>query len=782
MRLRYLLFSTLFLLQAAGFSQTPGEIMQAVYDNTNIDSLTKYVEELSGEVPVIINGTQQTIQSRNKYQPGNALAEQYIKEKLESYSISTTIQSFSSSGKNVIGTQTGSVFPNKYYIICAHYDDMPSGPTAPGADDNASGTAGVIEAARIFSQYSFPYTIVYALWDEEEQGLIGSDYYAGNAAAAGDTILGVFNMDMIAYDSDSDYEADIHVRDYGNTYQLRDKMIEINSQFSLGLVLDIRDPGSTYSDHASFWNEGYGAVLLIEDNSDFHPYYHTTNDLIQYFNYPFFEKCAKLMLLSCASFALNLEMVIDHTPIASTDQSAPITTTALISSGLEIASGTNAPRLYYRTKTGGAFSNYNAVTGTPTENTDTYQFIIPAQGLGTTVQYYIAAQDTSGSMLTTLPAGGSGFNPPGSTPPPDVFQFFVAPEGYIVEDDASTMTNWTATGSWNITTASYVSAPSSFTDSPGGNYSSNSDYSLTLDFPVNLLTSLGAELEFSTKWDIENNWDYGQVEISTDNGSSWTPLEGNYTNAGTGSFQPNGEPLYDGQQTTWVNESIDISQYVGGNIIVRFRLVSDSMIEEDGWYIDDVKIKTYYFLVPVELASFTTASVNNGVELKWSTATETNNRGFAVERSTDNVEWKQIDFIEGSGTTTEPKSYRYIDTEPAANGSYYRLMQYDYDGTATVIANSELITATPLTYGLEQNYPNPFNPSTTISYTLPEKSFINITIYDITGKEVAVPVNEIQEAGAYKVNFNAAQLSSGMYIYAMKAGEFYQHRKMLLLK
>ncbi|MDZ7625637.1 MAG: M28 family peptidase [Ignavibacteriaceae bacterium] len=231
------------------------------------------------------------------------MAANYIKEKLASYGLVTYDQNFSSTGRNVYGVQLGTVYPNKKYIICAHYDDMPSGTTAPGADDNASGTAAVIEAARIFTQYNSKYTIIYALWDEEEQGLIGSAYYALQAFNSGDSIMGVINMDMIAYDSNNDNIADLHTRPVGTSIYLKDKMVEVNSLYSLGLTLDIKNPGSTYSDHASFWNRNYGAILLIEDRSDFNAYYHTVNDKIQYFNMTYFLKMSKASLGTVATLA-----------------------------------------------------------------------------------------------------------------------------------------------------------------------------------------------------------------------------------------------------------------------------------------------------------------------------------------------------------------------------------------------------------------------------------------------------------------------------------------------
>jgi hypothetical protein len=186
---------------------------------------------------------------------------------------------------------------------------MPSGTTAPGADDNASGTAAVIEAARIFTQYNSKYTIIYALWDEEEQGLIGSAYYALQAYNSGDSIMGVINMDMIAYDSNSDNKAEIHTRPIANSIALKDKMLEINTLYSTGLTLSTINPGATYSDHASFWNRSYGAILLIELDGDFNAYYHTVNDKIQYFNMPYYLKMSKAAIGTVATMAELTEIV-----------------------------------------------------------------------------------------------------------------------------------------------------------------------------------------------------------------------------------------------------------------------------------------------------------------------------------------------------------------------------------------------------------------------------------------------------------------------------------------
>ena len=770
---------SLFILQTNLFPQSPA--VQQILNSVSQDSMIQFVKELSGVVPTIINGTSQTIVSRNKYQPGNALAESYIKQKLQNYGMTTTIQSFSTTGKNVLGVQTGSEFPNKKYIICAHFDDMPSGTLAPGADDNGSGTAAVIEAARVFSQYSFPFTIVYALWDEEEQGLVGSEYYAAQAANAGDSILGVINLDMIAYDGNGDGNADIHTSSVANTNSLKDKMLEVNLVYGINLDLDVV-PAQPYSDHQSFLDHGFSAILLIEDDNDFHPNYHTVNDLLQYYNQIYYIKSAKLAYGTLATFALNLNINIIHTPIASITTSQPISTTAFVNSGLEVGAGSLAPRLYYRTKqSGGSFGNFIEVVGSSTESSN-YTFNIPALPLGTVCQYYIAAQDANSSIVKTLPIGGGGFNPPGNIPPSTFYQFFVAPMTVAMYDDANDINDWTPTGGWNITTNKYVSAPSSFTDSPSGVYLANITSSLKYNNQVGLTNVLGAVLEFDAQWEIENDWDYGQIQLSTNNGTNWISLTGQYTNPGVDGFQPVGEPLYDGTQSTWVHETIDISTYADHQISLRFYFRSDQSVQQDGWYVDNVMISVYSGVIPVELISFTSSVINNTINLNWITATELNNSGFEIQKSTDNSNWGKLGFVSGNGTSTTAHNYSYTDQNPITGKSYYRIKQIDFDGSYEYSNTVEVVFGVLADYSLEQNYPNPFNPTTTIKYSIKEKGYVELNIYDLLGSEIATLVNEEKLPGNYNISFDASALSSGVYLYTIKSGSFVQTRKMLLMK
>ena len=143
-------FVFLPLIASTLHAQLPDPAVTAVIARTNLDSLTTAVAELSGVTPALLNGVSDTIKSRYDTNPGNAKAAVYLGQKLQSYGLTPQLQNFTSGGQNVYATQTGVERPGRYYIICAHYDNMPSTVPAPGADDNASGTAGVIEAARVF--------------------------------------------------------------------------------------------------------------------------------------------------------------------------------------------------------------------------------------------------------------------------------------------------------------------------------------------------------------------------------------------------------------------------------------------------------------------------------------------------------------------------------------------------------------------------------------------------------------------------------------------------------
>ncbi|MBK7500429.1 MAG: T9SS type A sorting domain-containing protein [Ignavibacteriales bacterium] len=195
-------------------------------------------------------------------------------------------------------------------------------------------------------------------------------------------------------------------------------------------------------------------------------------------------------------------------------------------------------------------------------------------------------------------------------------------------------------------------------------------------------------------------------------------------------------------------------------------------------------------VVPVELVSFTASTNGNNVNLNWSTATETNNSGFSIERkqvfsqqsTVGNEEWIGLAFVSGNGTTSETNGYSYSDNNLTSGKYLYRLKQIDFDGTFEYSNEVEAIINIPDKFELSQNYPNPFNPSTKIKYQITTSNPVSIKIYDVLGNEVATLVNEVQPSGNYEVTFDASLLSSGTYFYKLQAGSLVETKKMLLLK
>jgi hypothetical protein len=185
--------------------------------------------------------------------------------------------------------------------------------------------------------------------------------------------------------------------------------------------------------------------------------------------------------------------------------------------------------------------------------------------------------------------------------------------------------------------------------------------------------------------------------------------------------------------------------------------------------------------IPVELTSFSGYAANGNVTLNWSTSTETNNQGFEIERKS-NDNWEQIGFVPGSGTTTELRTYTYVDKNISSGNFGYRLKQIDFNGQYEYSEIVEIEVNTPSEYSLEQNYPNPFNPVTTISYSIKENGLVTMKIFDILGTEVKTLISEEQQSGNYKVEYDASSIASGIYFYTLQAGEFVSTKKMILLK
>jgi subtilisin-like proprotein convertase family protein len=210
---------------------------------------------------------------------------------------------------NVIGTLDGATNPGDVYIMVAHLDDLPSSGTAPGADDNGSGSATVLEAAKVLSCWGVRNTVKFLNVTGEEQGLFGSEAYAADALTRGENIKGVINYDMVGWQGDGIPAVEDLDLDYNASSQwLAQKMVDAAATYGTGLAIKtILCPSLTVSDHAPFWSRGWSAICGITDNEGYcgaagnYPPYHTSGDtMAANGNLAFFYKVVRTTVATLA--------------------------------------------------------------------------------------------------------------------------------------------------------------------------------------------------------------------------------------------------------------------------------------------------------------------------------------------------------------------------------------------------------------------------------------------------------------------------------------------------
>jgi len=315
----------------------------------------------------------------------------------------------------------------------------------------------------------------------------------------------------------------------------------------------------------------------------------------------------------------------------------------------------------------------------------------------------------------------------------------------------------------------------------------------------------------------QGNWE--EVDIIENGGNyGWRCYEGNHTyntNGCNGIYEPpiweyshslgfsiTGGYVYRGQNVPELAGKYIVGDYVSARVwAIEYdginpatsnqittapgSITSFGQDENKELYLVSFNGKIYKFtptVVPVELISFSAVAVENGVKLSWFTSTETNNAGFSIERSTDGINFEELIFIGGNGTTVSRNAYTYLDADAKSGTYYYRLKQIDFDGTVEYLQIVMVDLGTPRGFRLEQNYPNPFNPSTKISFQIPKNSFVTLKIIDLLGNEIATLINQEITAGSHKVDFDASQLSSGIYFYKLTVDNFTGMKKMTILK
>ncbi|MCK9448438.1 MAG: M20/M25/M40 family metallo-hydrolase [Bacteroidales bacterium] len=508
-----------------------------------------FIQELIDQVDYVnITATVQHLQdygTRDSYHPQSVEAQNWIKAKYESYGLEVELMDFPMPGgpasDNVIALMIGTKYPDEYVVCGAHYDSYSYSGLAPGADDNASGTAGVLEMARILTQYSFDRSIIFCSFSGEEYGLYGSAAYAAYAAQQGLDIHGYFNLDMNGYLKPGNTTIKSTLIFPSSAQELADFYMSVCSTYLPEFVVEPGTLSGGDSDHTSFNNNGYMGIYPFEAVPDYSPYIHTSNDIIglSYNNEQQAAIFTKAALASIVTMANRL----------------------LPPRGLVALAGDQQVEMEWLNMPDAASYNIYRDEQLVDNVTSAYYLDLNVEN-GTPYTYFVTAIYAD-SGLESDPSNSVTVVPM----PPLVLPFSM--------DFENGTPYWEFTGSWGLTTTQSYSPIHSLSESPNGNYQNNTtSYAYFRPFSLNMGFT-EAELSFWTRYDIENNYDYMYLEVST-NGMTWAQLAS-----------------FTGTQNNWQKKTYNLNAYLGQNWVqLRFRFVSDYMVTKDGMYIDDFTLQT----------------------------------------------------------------------------------------------------------------------------------------------------------------------------------------------
>ena len=289
--------------------------------------------------------------------PACQAAGDYIYNEFVSYGLDARYDDWSyggNSGNNIEGTLEGiDGSSDEIYIICAHYDSV-SG--SPGADDDGSGTAAVLAAAYVLSQYEFNHTIRFVAFDGEEQGLLGSYRYAEEAYGNGDNIVAVLNGDMIGYATNPTEASMIKIYENSASSWITDFTDEVNQNYEEYFNLTVIPSGSSSgSDHASFWDFNYHAIFYSEYK--FNDYYHSSQDIIENMDLDYDTRCSRLMIATLGELAEA--QILNYPPDTPDQPNGPtqgVTNKELTFSG--VTTDPEGEQIYYMFNWGDNTSSY----------------------------------------------------------------------------------------------------------------------------------------------------------------------------------------------------------------------------------------------------------------------------------------------------------------------------------------------------------------------------------------------------------------------------------------
>jgi hypothetical protein len=482
----------------------------------------------------------------------------------QSYGLTASLETFSGyySGENVVAIKVGTLHPDQIYVIGAHYDSV----NCPGANDNASGVAAVLEAARILAPYPSDYTIRFIAFDQEEQGLLGSEAYV--SAHSSDNFVGMISLDMVAYDPDTDA-----CNVYGRTASdpIKQSLAAAVTEYGDGLT-PIIGGDEPYSNHAPFEAAGDQACLLIEGEVWSDPYYHSTQDSFEQpgnLNFPYAVRMTRSVVgwlvdeahVHLAPLFIDLP---DGVPWRVNPDTETILTVLIRDGGEAYVPGTGT--LYYRIGGG----DYVSAPLTPLGG-ELYQAALPPAPCGSEIEFYLSALGDGGTTVYSpgdAPAGV--FNIPAVNLSVFLDDNFEADHGWTVQNDPSL-----STGAWLRTVPVGSGQPGApladfdgsgicyVTDNRVGNYDVDGGPTNLISPTFNFSSATDPVIRYARWMYCDDTFppsqDFLNVQLSSDGGVTWVTAE---HVSGLGG---------------WVQHELHVSDFVSLSATVRLRFsVSDS--------------------------------------------------------------------------------------------------------------------------------------------------------------------------------------------------------------
>jgi hypothetical protein len=407
----------------ASAGRTAESSIPALLSLVTKQALSDRIAEISGERPADTGGGTATLATRYTFAAGIGDAERYLYERYVDLSLPVAYVNWTYggySGHNVVAEIRGTVHPERIWLVGGHFDDTSETPysRAPGADDNASGVAATLVIAEILRAHRLSDTIRFVHFSAEEQGHWGSQAYARSLYTAGAQVMGFIDLDMIGWDGDGDRTVEVHSGTRANSASLASRFTAANQHYGQGLRLEVKSASaSRFSDHASFWDYGYPALMVIEnffDDSilrDRNPWYHKTGDLLSRVNLGY------AVLTARTALALLAEAAVLDPPLTPTPTPSPTRTPTDTGA---TPSPTSTPAACTEPVANGGFEANAAWTFAVTANPAGYTAAQAHTGtraarLGVVPTGYSQADDPGASLL--LPRHAQEHNLPGEYAP-----------------------------------------------------------------------------------------------------------------------------------------------------------------------------------------------------------------------------------------------------------------------------------------------------------------------------------------------------------------------------